>query len=100
MDKITDEERAVRVGAIIRNSMYRVAEDKVEKQAVGQVVAPAAPAKAKWYDFLERLVPYRDVVMLAGAGLVVAGVWMYDAPAGLIVSGAFAIYGARMMAVK
>ncbi len=41
----------------------------------------------KWYD-LERLVPYRDLILVIGFGLIVYGIGLIYAPAAWIVAGA------------
>ncbi len=82
--------------------MYRITGDELPvsgKQPIGQVIAPP---RRRWYDFLEALVPYRDVVMLLGAGQIVWAVslpWSGEQRA-LLVAGAFFIQAARMMGMS
>lgn len=58
---------------------------------------PKAPAPLKWYE-LERLVPYRDLVLVLGALLTVIGVMLVFVPAALIVAGVGLVYLSWRMA--
>ena len=53
----------------------------------------ASPA---WYE-LERLIPYRDLLFVAGFALVVMGVSRWSAPGALITAGAGLMYAGWLM---
>lgn len=52
----------------------------------------------KWYD-LERVAPYRDLILVIGFGCVVYGISKIYIPAAWIVGGAGLVYGSLRMGV-
>ena len=58
--------------------------------------AVESAARAPWYDF-ERVAPFRDLILVAGFVLAVAGVWTLSTPAGMIALGAGLRYGSWRM---
>ena len=60
----------------------RIIEERKAKLAAAQ-----PKPKLRWYEFLEMLTPYRDVLLILGFGFVVAGVALWTVPGALVLSG-------------
>lgn len=54
----------------------------------GEEEAPKPETKVRrWYDILEALVPFSDLVIIAGFAIVVAGIAMIHRPAAVVLAG-------------
>ena len=69
-----------------------VTEETTLQQAVAEAQRKAnarreARQKSRWYE-LDRLVPYRDLLLVVGFGMVVAGISRWTIPGAVVVGGA------------
>ena len=94
MEAVKDPFKALE---LVETSPQAATSSKATRQMITEAVAKARGqreeklAGSAWYE-LEGLIPYRDLLFVAGFALVVAGVALWSRPAALVVGGAGLMY--------
>ncbi len=89
-----DGEARVKLNTAMAN--IRAARMQRAEEEMKPIVRPIK--KLAWHDFLERLIPYRDLILIASGLLAIVGVALVCVPAALVTAGVLLYCLARMMA--